>query len=184
MSAAQQFYSRIHGVHQAIRSTMVSLLEQNPTIHAAADVKPLLANVDNFHSFLVNHHRQEDVYLFPVLSRQRPIPGLTSIDVPTGPRLDFKRFSNDHVRLHTLLDELESWSSETRRSVNMPRTVVENYPAKLSEIIMQIQTLLLPHLKGEEDLCSPENIVKYFSNRELNAIMDDLDEMMKTGRRP
>ncbi|KAI8812056.1 hypothetical protein BJ742DRAFT_794676 [Cladochytrium replicatum] len=166
-SFAQYFHSRICGVHSAIRRYMASILEYSNKLD---DVDDFLDYVDNFASMLTLHHQSEDHSLFPYLSRERPIPGLTSIDIPNPPKLDFTSFSSDHIELHKLLEELKSWTLETRMSVSTYD------PVRVGDIMTKIQALVLPHLQGEEDLISPDILRVHFSDRELRVIMKEVEK--------
>ncbi|KAI8802901.1 hypothetical protein BJ742DRAFT_872898 [Cladochytrium replicatum] len=55
-----------------------------------------------------------------------------------------------HIELHKRLEELKSWTLETRNSVS------PYDPVRVGDIMTKIQALVLPHLQGEEDLISPD----------------------------
>ncbi|KAI8802904.1 hypothetical protein BJ742DRAFT_831248 [Cladochytrium replicatum] len=150
---------------------MVSILESSQRPNKHAEVKEFLDQVENFNSMLNFHHHHEDNSLFPLLSRSRPIPGFKTVDVPHTNTLDFTRFNNDHIELHSLLEELEAWTAEARKALHTydPETVCD--------IMRRIQTLVLPHLKGEEKLVSPNNLKRHFSDRELVGIMKEFQRV-------
>ncbi|KAI8804782.1 hypothetical protein BJ742DRAFT_822419 [Cladochytrium replicatum] len=179
---AQEFCNAFYGAHQVLRRAIISILDHAPKLTTVADVNDFVTYVDTFRDFLVSHHHHEDDVAFPYLSRGKSVPGLSKIDVPGAPRLEFSRFHREHGELHNLLENLKEWTTSARKSLDAdlakspkPATPSAYDHASLTKTITSIQIFLLPHLKAEEDLCTPESIRERFSNREIKIISNEVE---------
>jgi hemerythrin superfamily protein len=105
--------------------------------------------------FLDHHHDHEDEIEFPFIHSK----------VDTG------MFTADHEELEALLEGLHS-------TVELFRNVPSSYNAdELTSRMRSLQSLLLPHMKAEEETITTEFLAAHFSEREVRAMHARIDEM-------
>jgi hemerythrin-like domain-containing protein len=156
MDTFERFCHHVLAVHSSLRTGLQVLIESLNAKIPQNEVQNYLGALEAYLQFLVHHHRTEDEFEFPALSKR-------------GFSIVTTEFGVEHKSLNVYLEDLQKLSTGTV----LDQVVVKN-------LLLKVQEILVPHLQKEEAQLTPEALK---ANGITEAEINEIEKQIETANK-
>lgn len=141
-----------HDMHHRELSSMQQQCKQAKTV---SDLHRLASNISSFCHHLHAHHTIEDRSLFPTIAR----------------KTDISHLEAHHKQLSQMLVEFENFSRRLKQLKN-PDENISTVINDATSLVERVSTLVNEHERAEEQVIAPDNMKKWFTEREMKQFFN------------